>query len=217
MVKRIFNVNDSYFNILNMQNCYWGGFIAADGCVLSNKPVFTIDSKLEDTPHIQKLANSLDYSGRVKLRTVSCRLEFTSRDIIRDLYNHFNITPRKSLTLCSPNIDTEDYIRAFIRGYMDGDGSIWFEYNKSNAILKQWRLSFAGTEFMLTWIKDNVRQYVNRAGNPSVRHIRRDSQIKQLVFGGTQVKDILSWLYFGSTDNTRLSRKYDKYLEVRLG
>lgn len=53
-------------------------------------------------------------------------------------------TPRKSLTInLIPDIKKE-FIPSFIRGYFDGDGSIY-----QTGKIKMWRISFTGTKNFL--------------------------------------------------------------------
>lgn len=213
---RKYSLEDNFFTTYTDLSCYWAGFLAADGCILSNGNYVSLELNSIDLNHIQKFHLALCFTGPITYKGNAARLQITSDVIVHDLINNFNITRQKTFTLQPPNLNTEDHIRSFIRGYIDGDGSIWFEHDIRYK-KPQYRLSMAGTESMLEWIKYNIQKYVSEVGNPSVRHLRHDCEIKQLVFGGQQVKKILEWLYSKSTNATRLDRKYIKYQEVQIG
>lgn len=215
-MRRKYHLDDDAFMLLNDNNCYWAGFLAADGSIIDDGRRVSVDVQKQDKQQLGNLKTWLQFEGPIREKRHSYRLECTSPLLCDTLTYGFNITSQKSLTLLPPSLRSESQILSFIRGYMDGDGSIWYEYNKGyNA--RQWRLSFIGTEQMLSWIKASIRSYVPEAGNPSVRHVKHDSKICQLVFGGQQVIGILNWLYSNSTDTTRLSRKYDRYQEAYCG
>ncbi|MBD2076247.1 hypothetical protein H6F86_20670 [Phormidium sp. FACHB-592] len=64
-----------------------------------------------------------------------------------DLEKHWNITPRKSLTLQPPNNLNPEHSLAYVKGFFDGDGCA---HLRKNGILT---LCFYGTFESLDWIK----------------------------------------------------------------
>lgn len=94
----------------------------------------------------------------------------------------------------------------FIRGYFDGDGCVHLNKEKGNYFA-----TFVGTENFLKGIKN----FYNESCNNQDGSIKIYKTYSHLVFGGKYVaKTILDWLYKDSTEETRLSRKYQKYLEL---
>lgn len=60
------------------------------------------------------------------------RIQISSKTLTADLLK-LGCTPRKSLTLKFPNdgiFKSNDLIRHFIRGYFDGDGSVFISMEK---------------------------------------------------------------------------------------
>jgi hypothetical protein len=102
----------------------------------------------------------------------------------------------------------EIFIRHFIRGYIDGDGSIgWHKYNEKP------RLNVcSGSKKILTWILENIQKSVNSVGNPSVREKGNHYCIE---FMGHQVYHILDWIYFETNSQSRLSRKYKRFIKYK--
>lgn len=212
----LYNFNKQYFSTLNEENSYWAGFIAADGCILNTENAILIGLSDKDKKHLMKFKICINADNPIKTRNctsngkryLSAYLSlYSAKQMINDLNKHFNITPHKSLTLQPPNIVEENLIRHFIRGYMDGDGCIYFSKTAND-----WIVDFVGTKESLEWIKENIKKYVPNIGNPNVRP---HTSICQLRFGGYQTKNILNWLYNDSTISTRLTRKYHLYKKVK--
>lgn len=207
--------NRQFFDQLTPESCYWGGFLAADGCIGKWGAIqFGLGDK--DKDHLEKFKAAISATSPVSninrgdgYQSVQFHV-YGAYECHLALETHFNITHRKSLTLKPPNLVEKDHIRHFIRGYIDGDGSI----NWSNDTRRKghWQLGIVGTNQMLEWIKLQLQKCVASIGDPSVLP---DRNIFQLVFGGEQVVRILDWLYQDSTNETRLTRKYHKYLEAK--
>ena len=132
--------NNSYFeNIDTQEKAYWLGFIYADGYIgkNNNNGRFGISLSTEDIDHLYKFKESIESSHPINKYRVSsgykigaeyCRIIICEEKLVNDLikqgcvYNKTNI-------LSPPNIDKK-LRRHFIRGYMDGDGSIIIHKNK---------------------------------------------------------------------------------------
>jgi len=111
-----------------------------------------------------------------------------------------NIVERKSLVL-KPCLKVPNCMLShYIRGYYDRDGHI---LNISNN--EQKAIGFSGNFEFLDWIKMIIKNNCN-VGNPK---ILPDKNISCLRFtGNKQAPIIAKWLYEGSTEDTRLDRKY---------
>lgn len=146
----------TFFSEPNINNSYWAGFIAADGCIVGNRLV--INLAVKDKDHLQVLATSLGtYLYEYTTKQYSCvRLAMRSMQIAEDLYNNYNITSKKSMTLQPPNITDEKQIQAFIAGYFDGDGSLYYFQNRGYTYPA---IEILGTDTMLKWIDSIYRTY----------------------------------------------------------
>lgn len=156
---RIFTKHDSFFKEPNILNCYWAGFIAADGYV-RNKPIqLGITLSIKDKDHLNKFKEDINYTGPIhdrKIKRVYKEQEIvgefvnlticSSQEILFDLFNNFNIVPRKSSVLQPPNLESLNLKLAFIIGLIDGDGTIYVD---SNGRLQ---ISIVGTYEITSWI-----------------------------------------------------------------
>lgn len=110
---------------------------------------------------------------------------------------------QKSEKLLPPNNINSEYISHFIRGFFDGNGSIYFD--KRN---KSYGIEFMSTKPVLEWIElyFNIhKKLINRNTNKTVWRLT--------VKGNKQVRPLLDKMYFNSIPELRLSRKYDLYLK----
>lgn len=132
-----YTFNKEYFKIPNIDNCYWAGFIAADGCISKNsKNSFRLYIQLKDTDVsiLDTFKNNIGHNGPI--RDVVWNLNGKSylgkvlsissiqNNIMEDLNSNFSITENKTSTLQAPNLISIDHKLSFIRGYIDGDGTI---------------------------------------------------------------------------------------------
>lgn len=207
---RKYNHIENYFeNIDSEEKAYWLGFMYADGYITNNSFGFSIN--IIDKNHAIKFNESLqannpihEYKGTgYSENSIMCRTLLTSAKTVNDLINKGCIR-NKTLQLKFP---TEDIVPRhlmyhFLRGYMDGDGSINF-HKKGN--YQAWQISFIGQKDFLNKIKD----FFNKT---DLKLSTKDNITYQINFtGNQQVKRILNILYHDAT--IYLDRKYEKYRE----
>lgn len=135
--KRKYNLNDNYFKDFSNENCYWAGFIAADGNISKKDRKITITLQSRDKIHLETFKNHIKYEGEIrdyeKIKNFNNKgekkyfhssISFTSSQIISDLKSNYFIVPAKSKILQFPNFLDKNHLDSFIKGYIDGDGSI---------------------------------------------------------------------------------------------
>ena len=162
---RTYRYKRDYFSKLTLENCYWAGFIAADGCI-HDDGTLTIELAIKDKKHLDKFANAVCYTGSLReykysrgnLKDVHkiCLALTTAKQIAHDLQQYFNITPRKTRTYEAPTELTLNQQIAFSAGYIDGDGSI-FCATKNNML----NCSVVGNESMMLFIKSVFDTVIN--------------------------------------------------------
>lgn len=139
---RKYYVNKECFKEYSYNSCYWAGFIAADGCV-TDFGRLSISLKKDDIEHIDKFHYFTNYSNKTKIYKNICSVSISCKEICKDLNDNFNITPRKSKTLLPPiKITDEDMVACFIKGVIDGDGSVMDD-----------SIVIYGTKPLLVWVK----------------------------------------------------------------
>jgi len=206
---RKYEYNKLFFKIIdNEEKAYWLGFLYADGNVSDREVRINLNSR--DRNHLEKFLQSIEGNNTIEdgiqnsFGTITnySRVSINSIEMIRDL-TKLGCIPRKSQILKYPNEEQvpKYLINHFIRGYLDGDGSIIISSKN------QWSIGILGTELFLKGLKeelliDNEIGFDKRNGHP------------YLNFGGNlHVLEILSCLYENS--KIYLDRKYNRYLKLK--
>ena len=201
---------DFFKQIDTEEKAYWLGFIAADGNIAKDFSCCSIELKQSDFEHLQKFAKCFDNYYTVK----KCKREYPSAKILitckqccYDL-QQYGITPNKSLTLqvAADKIPLDLQIH-YIRGYFDGDGSIFCSHpNRTSGYnYDEWGCNFVGTEHTLQFIQ-NYFHLSNK--------VRKKGKYFELDINGIlPAYDILSLMYENAS--IYLDRKKVKYNELR--
>lgn len=133
--------NEDYFSEIDTEDkAYWLGFIFADGFITkrtNGNPVFGITlAEKEPLELLNKCMNSNKPIKQYKKvnsyssKSIEYKLAFCSAKLVSDLEKQGCIE-RKTFKLKFPNIKKE-LIPHFIRGYFDGDGSVFLHTQKVN-------------------------------------------------------------------------------------
>jgi len=195
-INRKYSIDEEYFKIPNIENSYWAGFIAADGCVTGG--YLKIMLQLPDIIILERFKTAIKYDGPIYIdkKRNRCSLEIHKKSIISDLYNIWSITERKSLTFKPPaqNLNDECFI-SFVVGIIDGDGSIYFEKNS------YLRISLLGTKDLLEWIKNRLQ--INSS-------LQKTGNIYKLRYSGKYANIFISKI--NNLKHTFLERKWLRVL-----
>lgn len=216
----IFKHNENYFSkIDNEEKAYWLGFMYADGSVYQNKVQFRLKSS--DGYHIEKFKKAIEsehkmfYYKNPKTKVESIGLIFRSPKMVDDLIK-LGCVKRKSLIIKGPNEEQVpiNLINHFIRGYFDGNGTIYFTINKKYGYVC-WRAGFSSTLEMCTFLKKCLDEYVKNVKITVRKYDRLTSNTYEIFFGKIKLDslyDFYNFLYKNAT--VFLNRKHNKFLEI---
>lgn len=199
-----YRINEEFFDSWSEPMAYILGYIYADGNISRDRCRFKISSK--DLDHLTKIRDYMECDMLLKCKynkygswydlTVS-RLHITNR--LREL----GVIPNKSLTMAYPEIP-DQYMSHFIRGYFDGDGSVYKYKNRPNAI----QIDFAcGSESFIGRLHDIL---VSTIGDYYTLVNRRTNYWR--IRGNTEgSKKLFNYMYNEAT--IYMDRKYNRFLE----
>lgn len=209
-------VDESYFKIINSESkAYWLGFLYADGIICDK--YIGIKLAIKDYSHLIKFSSSLNATQKIKQiinnsgfgkGNVSCSITISNKILVNDLINLGCIKNKsKILKFPNENILPENLIRHFIRGYFDGDGSVYYTINKKfNYICPS--ISFTGTENMLI----NIKRYLIPKSKSNI-YKYKNKDIYDLKIGGKNfINEIYEYFYNNAT--IFLDRKKEKFIEI---
>lgn len=206
---RRYDVDEEFFNQLDTEaKAYTIGLWLADGCNMPQHPAIIL--QLVDLELVEQIKLLLRYEGPIyealprgfgKLPSFTLRI--SSRKLSDALVGH-GCGRRKSKHINFPvSLDSSLY-RHFIRGYMDGDGTI------SCGSRGQWYSRIIGCCQMCQQLSLVVKMQLGFGG--SFCCVCKSKQLYGFgVYGHRQLKSYLDWLYDGAT--VYLRRKFAKYQE----
>lgn len=207
--QNIAKFNENYFDVIDTsEKAYWLGFLYADGAVSSgSKNTVELSLKASDVKHLQKFRECLGFAEdkHIFQDDIRCRISVTNKHLKESLIN-LGCTPRKSLTLTFPTEQqvTNNLLFDFIRGYIDGDGSVMIGKDH-NGIYNKPRLSLLGTEEFLEGLLQRTQWRQCKIQHPSNAYC--------IEWSGNYVLNYLDQLYLNAS--LYLDRKYEKYIVLK--
>lgn len=198
------------------------GFVVADGCIIKRKDriesyIFNITSKDQDILLKIKKALSSEHPIGIKYNSLKMPYSYVSicnREICEDIIR-LGINPRKTYNL-EPIKVPEKYFADFVRGFFDGDGSVYLQ--KINGTL-QIKSSFvaASAEFL----KDFNSRLCRNLNIPekSVHQTKNKSENRMIQYSICLYVDDsekLAKFMYGSNPTLYLDRKKEIFDQWKL-
>jgi hypothetical protein len=228
-------VNHEYFNNIDSEyKAYMLGLLYADGSIYLGKGGnrqhrLSIALQEEDGYILSKFAEDV---GNVNVKIVyppsiakrnwkkRALVRISSNELCNTLISYGCNVNKSAIGMNFPMLEDE-YYKHFIRGFMDGDGSVILKkvnykykrkksYKLSNPHIQRYalKIAFASTdkEFLLkvSEILKTSRVYIRTV-------VRKQEVYTLWIEGQEDVPRILNWLYEGAA--YFLKRKHDKFLE----
>jgi hypothetical protein len=197
--------NTQFFETPNLLNSYWAGVIAADGTVRGKTNEIKIKLAELDKEHLKRFCSDVEYEGSVKNSKAvhpAVYVSMSSQQWKKDLETNFNIVPQKTKKLLPPNIGDIDQKFCYIAGYIDGDGSIFYD---DPGII---RFAIYSTPFLLNWIQELFDEYFPPSGRYKVSTPHPGKGCWQYRISGERCSRILQHLNY--YDIPKLDRKWSK-------
>lgn len=216
---RKYHLNENYFDNIDTPNkAYVLGLMCADGCNFPPKGTAFISLQESDRKLLEDIRNEIGSNQPLRIIDQSrrkennysynnmCTLNMYSKHICNSLTN-LGVVQNKSLILEFPNIK-KCYYSHFLRGYFDGDGSIYQNYKNENN--KHIILTFTSTEQFCKKIKEIVEKELGIYCGIYEASCH-NGITKAATLSGTSAVKLLHWMYKDA--DLYLQRKYDRYIE----
>lgn len=209
-----YDVNDQYFDVIDSQDkAYILGFLCADGYNGISKGTVTMSLQEDDYEILEKIRllldstkplEFLDYSNKTDFGYQyknQYRLTIHSSHMCKTLYD-YGIVPNKSNVLLFPSVIPLNLYSHFIRGYFDGDGSLFYNGTKIT-------ISITGTSMLLEVMRDIIERECNI--NVHIYDASNHNGITKvlIISGNKQTKVALDYIYYDA--KTYMERKYNRY------
>lgn len=206
-----YKYNWDFFNVDSEELYYFLGFIAADGYISNNEIEIGLNEK--DLHILEEFRNLIvpDKPINYKKSSNSYTLKISCRNRIKKFKDFFDMTTnKKHEEMVFPDIP-EKYLKDFIRGYVDGDGTIdTTKGYRGDKVYIGPRLRILGNYEFLKKMNEITKGIYNHKTNAISRKGKENVFI--LTYNFSTANAILKWLYTDSS--IHLNRKYTKFLEV---
>lgn len=208
-----YKINENFFSQWSPEMSYVLGLLFTDGCVQKGRDgkSIGISLSLNDLSLLEKVRNLLGSSHKIlkmKQRRLYC-FRFAREKIVKDL-NSLGLIPNKSKVIKFPDIPDE-YLRHFIRGCWDGDGSVFFQYKKN--ILMTFYVS--GSKEFIEKMEDILNKKAGLAKR--VIYFRPSGTSFYFKYAHQDSIKLFHYMYDSVPSHMYLDRKYNKFREGIYG
>ena len=218
-----YKYNEDYFsNIDTEEKAYWLGFIYADGFITkktNGSHVFGIT--LAEREPLDKLNKCMDSNKPIGVykkassysnKSVEYKLAFTSNKLVSDL-EKWGCVERKTFKLKFPDFLEDSLIPHFIRGYFDGDGSVFYHIQKT--LKKEYLMlgvTICGIKSFLIDLEKHINEsntiYKDKRKTTDCYSIKLNSNIRALKLYHYLYKDATMYL-------SRKKEKFESFIKDR--
>lgn len=221
--------NDSYFDDVDSATvAYWLGFLSADGYVNYSPTGGTYEVGIElaskDEEHLVNFLRDINSSGLIYRREKSpfvhkgynnsykeSSVRIYSKHMVESL-NKYGIINSKTYSITFPDNIPKNYVWDYIRGFFDGDGSVFVNdvQSCSGKIFPYIGVNFTAysKEFLLG-IRDKL---LEESISPTINKANKNSDSYQLYI--RKQEDVAKFfrLIYPSSSVRKLERKYIKFI-----
>lgn len=203
-----YTINYRYFSSWNENVAYILGLIAADGHIIyhgnSNSNSLELELAEYDVEILYKILDILESKKPLMYskKKHTYKLSISNVKIIEDMIQKGIPYINKTTDICFPSDIPHEFQKDFIRGILDGDGSIYIE-KATNRL----HLQFLGSLSMITSIRDIIPIDIT---DLTIIDLYSSHACYKLSISGKRAQQILSWIYNDST--LYFQRKHNIYL-----
>ena len=207
--------NHNYFQKESSNMAWLLGFLAADGSIEKNRNVIKLALSSVDKEILEKInektqnTRPLEFYTRKETGHKISSFRVWSAEWKKDLA-HYGITPKKTFTLQPPDFLLPEYRIDYIRGYFDGDGSI-YQLKTQNTVF--FEISGA-SKVMIDWIRNElVNHYHIFINKELIEHRPNGTVIYKIKIGSVEELNKLYTLFYKNKE-LFLTRKKEKFYSL---
>lgn len=213
--RKTYHCNEHYFDVIDEGNkAYILGMLWSDGCNSVDLGKITLQLQEKDKHILEDIGELMQSDMPLWFLNLNAKnpnwsntytMTLRSRHM-SDLLASYGMVQRKSLVLEFPKWLDPSLCSHFIRGYMDGDGSIY--YSQSKNVL---RVSMIGTKMFLAVVQSICSEIgVKTSLYHKTEH--NDATYTLYTTSNFGTFKFLQWIYKDA--DLKLQRKYNKYQQA---
>jgi hypothetical protein len=218
---RKYIINEKFFeDISHEAPSYFLGFLFSDGYNCTDKGQISVSQSVKNKDIIKKFKKYISIDGKLPIKkyfkqacgfrkkdTIAYTLLICSKIMSSNLKN-LGCVQRKTNIAEFPIRILGDSIKHFIRGYLDGDGNVFFKESKGIVMV-----SMTGTLLFTKTMAMHIRMVLGIDAKISKEHRCKDN-IKKLLINKRELSiKFMDWLYQDATIYG--DRKYKTYRRVK--
>lgn len=205
-------MNESYFeNIDSSKKAYFLGLIFADGSITNDSqgraPMFRLELIEDDLDVLLELKRELNidsalrYSKR-KNRKGTYVLSVRSKKLVEDL-SKYNIIQNKTYKV-DEVVFPKDFLIDFIRGYVDGDGSIYYSGGS-------WHLNICGhSQSIIQQFQYKIDSLIQKKTHNKITNY---AKVYRITWNGKDAQKLCALLY--NNADISIARKRNKAMAAQ--
>lgn len=213
--RKTYHCNENYFDEIDtVDKAYILGLLWADGHNDVKRSKITLQLQEEDKALLCDINKAISSDSPLWFYNLHDKNENWSNSYLLTLQSKhmssvlesYGMVQQKSLVLRFPDIIDKSLYGPFIRGYLDGDGSICF-----NKDTRKTEVSMVGTVMFLERVQQicsnfsiKASIYKKNRGNDIIRTLHITNKKDRVKF--------LNWIYLNA--NIKMERKYIKYQQL---
>lgn len=209
-------LKSDYFEKIDCdKKAYFLGLLITDGCIYTKGTHSRLCLALQygDKYIVEELKSELKSNRKLtmdKRNNKAVSLQVSSDKICKDLAK-YSIIPNKSLATVFPKNIPSEYLGAFYRGLLDGDGSISFYKRKGkiNAMQIAIRMCQGNKKFLEDFVE--ILHDILKTSKPTI--FQEKEQLWSIAYRRKEdLKKIIEFLYSG--DEIAMIRKKQKCFQI---
>lgn len=213
---RKYTLDHHYFDNIDTENkAYILGLLYADGCIQPERNFVTISLQESDVEVLRGLQSELKTDKPLSYLELSKKKSTFRNQYMFCLNSKYmapvlvskGLVPNKDFKLQFPTSDIvpNEFIPDFLRGYMDGDGSI---------AKRECRCSITGNIDIIQSMSDYLQETLGIHSSVYIPHKDHITATRCLTIAGrNQVKKYLDYIYRDGNCGLHIPRKYQQYID----
>lgn len=203
---QMYSIDENFFSSWSPNMAWVLGLLWTDGSFQEFRGGYIVSITSVDREMLDNIEGHLQSTYPIREpRSGTYCLSICNREICLSL-KKLGLHPNKTFTIRFPDVPNE-FLPHFFRGCIDGDGSIGVYRNGNRLNLA---ISFvSGSRCFI----QSLAQKIESAVPLNAVHIRKDRNHRAFGLSHSDSLKLGGWMYYGSSENNRLDRKYRKYVE----
>ncbi len=210
-----YKINENFFSDWSKGLSYFLGFFMADGHIDYKKCSASIKIQERDGYILDKFLGLLQYNSPIRYYDGYPSLRINNKIIVKRLIN-LGCKPGNSINNKYPKSIPDKYFFHFLRGYIDGDGSIYICRSKRSKQKNVLRVSIFGSKEFLKTLIIKISYFLHKRIAYKIRPSHPHSDILYTVTLNGKLARMLCGKMYHKCDDLYLKRKREKFNEHLL-